>query len=73
MTDKKVFTSIVKEDINGECYLEFPQELLNQMGWDEETLLEWQLHDDGSVVLSEFVDVTHKYNFDAIEVESKDE
>lgn len=33
----------VIEDDEGELVLQLPVELLNQMGWDEETLLEWHI------------------------------
>jgi hypothetical protein len=36
----------VQEDSNGESIVQFPVELLNQMGWTEETLIEWIISDD---------------------------
>jgi hypothetical protein len=36
----------VQEDSNGETIVQFPVELLNQMGWTEETLIEWIISDD---------------------------
>lgn len=36
----------VVEDENGELLLEFPVEMLNQMGWDEGTLLEWMIEEE---------------------------
>jgi len=36
----------VQEDSNGEAIVQFPVELLNQMGWTEETLIEWIISDD---------------------------
>ena len=36
----------VQEDTNGEAIVQFPVELLNQMGWTEETLIEWIISDD---------------------------
>jgi hypothetical protein len=35
------YKSEVKEK-NGEFYVELPVELINQMGWTEETILEWE-------------------------------
>lgn len=32
----------------GELYLEFPEELLNQVGWSEGDVLEWFEQDDGT-------------------------
>lgn len=36
----------IQEDSNGEAIVQFPVELLNQMGWTEETLIEWIISDD---------------------------
>jgi len=47
----KTYTTTVFEDEDGEAYVEIPLDILNQMGWDEETLLDYHLHDDGSVIL----------------------
>jgi hypothetical protein len=50
----KTYTTTVFEDENGELCIEIPIDLLdilNQMGWDEETLLDYRLQDDGSVIL----------------------
>lgn len=52
----KTYTTTVFEDENGEHCIEIPIDLLNQMGWDEETLLDYRLHDDGSVILSKHDD-----------------
>lgn len=42
----------VVEDEDGELLLEFPVELLNQMGWDEGTLLEWMIEEE-NIILKE--------------------
>ena len=42
----------VVEDEDGELLLEFPIDLLNQMGWDEGTLLEWIIEEE-QVMLKE--------------------
>lgn len=36
----------VIEDESGELVLEFPVELIKQMGWDESTLLEWMIDEE---------------------------
>ena len=33
-------------EVHGELYLEFPLELIEEMGWDEQTLLEWIIEDE---------------------------
>lgn len=40
------YISEVIKDEDGELVLEFPVELLNQMGWDETTLLEWMIDEE---------------------------
>ena len=42
---------IVKEDDNGELYIELPNELMEQMGWAEDTELVWTVYDDGKIGL----------------------
>jgi len=49
-----VYTVEVQEDKDGELFIEFPVELLNQMGWAEDTLIEWLIGDDGKVTIKEF-------------------
>jgi hypothetical protein len=33
-------------EVDGDLCLEFPVDTLNQMGWDEETMLEWMIDDE---------------------------
>jgi hypothetical protein len=42
----------------GDYYLEFPQELLNQMGWDFGDTLIWEDNKDGSYSITKKVDIT---------------
>jgi hypothetical protein len=44
-------TTIVKETEDGELYIDLPQETMEAMGWDENTLLEWRVYDDGTIAL----------------------
>jgi hypothetical protein len=55
MKDK--YTIEVQEDTDGQLFIEFPAELLNQMGWHEDTLIEWLVGDNGSVSIKEVKDV----------------
>lgn len=48
MKDK--FTSVLQEDENGDLILEFPADILNQMGWTEDTLLEWEISEKGAII-----------------------
>lgn len=40
--------NVVEE--NGETFVTFPIELLNQMGWDEHTLIEWLIEDQRVII-----------------------
>lgn len=37
---------VVEDEETGELMLEFPIELLHQMGWDEGTMLEWMIDEE---------------------------
>jgi bifunctional DNA-binding transcriptional regulator/antitoxin component of YhaV-PrlF toxin-antitoxin module len=41
----------VQEDDNGEFFITFPDELIEELGWEEDDILEWNIKGDG-VVLS---------------------
>jgi hypothetical protein len=45
------YSSIVKEDENGELYIDLPPEMMEEMGWNEDTILEWRIFEDGTVAL----------------------
>lgn len=47
---------IVKEDENGELYIELPDELMEEMGWDIDTELVWTVYDDGTIGLRKRTD-----------------
>ena len=40
----------VKQDIDDELYIEIPEELINELGWNLETELEWVI-ENGRVIL----------------------
>lgn len=46
----------VQEDENGELYIELPDDLLEEMGWDENTELVWTVADDGTIGLRKRTD-----------------
>ena len=54
-TDRYIGTAQVIEDENGELLLEFDTEMLNKMGWHEETMLEWII-DEEEIMLREAKD-----------------
>ena len=48
------FLTEVKEDDNGELYIEFPESLLEKLGWTENTALWWKVDTNkNTVILSE--------------------
>lgn len=49
--DMKRYVLEVQEDEHGECYVTFPDELLEETGWVEGTTLEWSEEIDGSIIL----------------------
>ena len=46
----------VKEDENGELYIDLPDELMEEMGWDIDTELVWTVYDDGKIGLRKRLD-----------------
>lgn len=44
----KNYTLEVQKDENGELFFEFPDELLNQVGWSEGDILQWESMDSDS-------------------------
>ena len=48
---KKIYTTKVEKDENGESYLILPETLLLEMGWGENTNLEWVDNKDGTFSL----------------------
>lgn len=47
-------TKIIENE-DGELLVEFPLEILDQMGWNEDSILEWIIEDD-QVFLREYID-----------------
>jgi hypothetical protein len=45
-----MYISEVKQDIDNELYIELPEQLINELGWNLETELEWII-DEGRVIL----------------------
>jgi hypothetical protein len=44
------YTVEVKQDYNGELYIDLPDQLIKELGWDEYTDLEWVV-EEGKVYL----------------------
>ncbi len=47
----------VQEDENGDLFITFPDEVIEELGWQEDDILEWNLKGDG-IVLSKLNDET---------------
>ena len=45
----------VQEDENGELYIEFPEEVIEELGWQEGYILNWDVRGEG-IVLSKVHD-----------------
>ena len=48
LSNNNVYTTTVEEDESGDLYITLDPSVLNQLGWTEETLLEWELDDNGT-------------------------
>ena len=45
-----MYITEIKQDIDNELYIELPEELINELGWNLETELEWII-EEGKVIL----------------------
>lgn len=45
------FTTIVKQDDDGELYIDLPHEVMDQLGWSNYDDLEWIIEDNGKILL----------------------
>ena len=48
LSNNNVHTTTVEENESGDLYITLDPSVLNQLGWTEETLLEWELYDNGT-------------------------
>jgi bifunctional DNA-binding transcriptional regulator/antitoxin component of YhaV-PrlF toxin-antitoxin module len=46
----------VQEDENGDIFISFPEEITEELGWEEGDILEWNLKGNG-IVLSRLNDI----------------
>lgn len=47
----------VQEDENGELYIEFPEEVIEELGWQEGDILNWDVRGEG-IILSKVHDAS---------------
>lgn len=45
---QKQWTTTVKENEEGELYIDIPEKILQELGWNETTELEWVLSPDNN-------------------------
>ena len=48
---QKHWTVTVKEDESGELYIDIPDEILQELGWNETTPLEWEFPPDNKTII----------------------
>jgi alpha-glucosidase (family GH31 glycosyl hydrolase) len=41
----------IEEDQQHNSYLQFPVEIMNQLGWQQGDLLVWNIEDDGTITI----------------------
>ena len=41
-----MYITEVKQDIDGEFFIELPEKLIDELGWNLETELEWVMEED---------------------------
>jgi bifunctional DNA-binding transcriptional regulator/antitoxin component of YhaV-PrlF toxin-antitoxin module len=46
----------VQETADGDLYIQLPDELMNDLGWTEDTELVWIIEDDGRIILRKNTD-----------------
>jgi bifunctional DNA-binding transcriptional regulator/antitoxin component of YhaV-PrlF toxin-antitoxin module len=49
------YTLEIQEDDNGDLFIQFPDDVIEELGWEEGDILEWKLKGNG-VVLSKLND-----------------
>jgi len=40
----------IQEDANGELFIEFPEDLMERLGWQEGDIIDWEIDDQGRIV-----------------------
>lgn len=49
MTDKTMIVTIKEDPETGDSYIEFPEDLLAQLGWQEGDIIDWEIDDKGRI------------------------
>lgn len=40
----------IQEDENGELFIQFPDDLMERLGWQEGDIIDWEIDDQGRIV-----------------------
>lgn len=54
------YNTLVKQTEDGELYIDLPPEMMESLGWDEDTVLEWRVYDDGTIALGKADDSSNE-------------
>lgn len=54
------YNTLVKQTEDGELYIDLPPEMMEAMGWDEDTILEWRVYEDGTIGLGKADDSSNE-------------
>lgn len=58
--NKETLSTVIKEDENGELYIEFPEDFIKELGWDENTDLVMEVNENKQIILRK-VDSKEKF------------
>lgn len=54
------YSTLVKQTEDGELYIDLPPEMMEALGWNEDTVLEWRVYDDGTIALGKADDTSNE-------------
>lgn len=54
------YNTNVKQNDDGELYIDLPQEMMEAMEWGEDTVLEWRVYEDGTIALGKADDSSNE-------------
>ena len=55
-----IYHAPVKQTGTGDVYIELPPELMEAMKWDEDTILDWCIYEDGTIGLRKANDTSNE-------------
>lgn len=54
--NRKTYITTIQEADNGGLYIDLPDEMLDELGWDIHDDLIWVIEDDGAIILRKNTD-----------------